>query len=335
MKPSLYDGSTLKTKAAQSGSAQSTVASSIAANTAMDTAIGTLLNNDATITSALTTSVGDVVNVLGAKNLLPMTGQSTVYNGVTYSVSDDGIVTLSGTTTTGSSFNFAANLKVPDSWKGNKVTFSGTKDIVFSGAYCLLIVYDSSNNNLVQFDLNNSNKVFESKVIPSNADHYVLQLQLNGANKAVSGTFKPMVCLESAYANDPTFVPYAMTNRELTEDLLSIGSIVQLANGVYGQTQFDIPSQYRTNKYQFEATIIVTVDNYDHRFSLHVSGDGIVSPSKDVTFVLGGYATSQYNCYAELTVKSTGKAYLNSMFINGTSYINAAQTYAVMRKVAL
>ena len=52
-----YDGSTLKTKVAQSGSAQSSVASSIAANTSLDSAVGTLLNNDATLNTALTNQV--------------------------------------------------------------------------------------------------------------------------------------------------------------------------------------------------------------------------------------------------------------------------------------
>lgn len=82
-----YDGSTLKTKVAQSGSAQSAISTSVAANTSVDSAVGTLLNNDATLSSALTNMEDDLTSIRQTGSQATQTihkGRFFYLNGVLY-----------------------------------------------------------------------------------------------------------------------------------------------------------------------------------------------------------------------------------------------------------
>ena len=287
--------------------------------TTVEAALGGLNSESQSLSSALT----NVENVLGAKNLLPNNGTNASNGNVTYEVQSDGrvIATTTGTRTTNSWFEIATIYLDAGSYILSGCPSGGGENSYLIGVNfndSSVMYYDSGSD--YQFTLNSRTKVLVR-----------IRYSLNYTTLD-SKTFSPMIRL---VGTDSTFVPYAMTNKGLTENLQSIGSIVSLISGAYGQTQFDIPSQYRNNKYQFEVIVTVLVDDIERRLSLNVAGDGVTSPLSKVVFILGGYATAQYNCYAEIDVLNTGKAYLNSVFVNGTSYINAAQTYAVMRKIAL
>lgn len=72
-----YNGSEINTSAAQTGTAQSSVASTIASGTSMDAAIGDLLNNDVTIN----TDLGNVKQALSDLGLTVVDGKlCAVYN---------------------------------------------------------------------------------------------------------------------------------------------------------------------------------------------------------------------------------------------------------------
>jgi hypothetical protein len=74
-----YDGSTLKTKAAQTGSAQSSVSASVAANTSVDSAVKTLLDNDQTLKQALTNVESDVAPIENGTNYSKTYGKGSQF----------------------------------------------------------------------------------------------------------------------------------------------------------------------------------------------------------------------------------------------------------------
>lgn len=152
--------------------------------------------------------------VLGAKNLLkyPYDITAQTLNGMTLTANSDGVVTLNGTTTSLSEFlllgTTSTMLKVADMPSKNLILKgSGSAD------YCNEVIYRDSNNVYIS-DQRAFNDDMEL-VIPSNA-YYMRMAVLVKPNVTLSNAvLYPMLRLASD--TDDTYVPYAMTNRELTE----------------------------------------------------------------------------------------------------------------------
>lgn len=163
--------------------------------------IQTLTNKDTTIES----EISDMVNVLGSKNMLPNTATTQVINGITFTVNDDGSVTANGTATADSSFQIN-KLTLP---KGTYV-LNGCPSGGAATTYRLFALpsgksphYD--NGNGVQFAVTDNTLIY-----------YVRIVIFNG--QTVSNlTFYPMIRPSSIV--DDTYVPYAMTNHELTSQI--------------------------------------------------------------------------------------------------------------------
>lgn len=156
--------------------------------------------------------------VLGAKNLLQNTATSQTINGVTFTVNADGSVTANGTATTN-----VVVINIPISLPIGKYTFSGTNGQ--SGGsdskyYARLrkvggIQFTSSEVSPLPVEsINGSEKAFS--VLQDGLD-IVYQICIYSAAGAISNLkFYPMLRLASD--PDDTYQPYAMTNRELTEN---------------------------------------------------------------------------------------------------------------------
>jgi len=145
--------------------------------------------------------------VLGAKNLLPNTAISQTIRGVTFTVNADGSVTANGTATEGNAslLNWSNTLTLPP----GKYIFSGCPSGGSSTTYALLIQDEPYTESIFEYGDGAVIDISETKTF-----HPYFGYVKNGVTVS-NLTFKPMLRLASD--PDDTYVPYVMTNRELTE----------------------------------------------------------------------------------------------------------------------
>lgn len=150
--------------------------------------------------------IADIVNVYGAKNLLPNNATSQTLNGVTFTVNSDGSVTANGTATANTAlivgrYEFKAN---------QNVILSGCPSTGGPDTYKLLSwpTTAPSSGRRQKEDVGQG-------VLLDYPDNLTCQIQIWIANGQVLNniTFYPMIRLASI--EDDTYVPYVPTNAEL------------------------------------------------------------------------------------------------------------------------
>ena len=143
--------------------------------------------------------------VLGAKNLFHLSSITNTSADITTVDNGDGTVTVSGTPT--SSLTFF--LKSDRPLEAGQYNFSGLAGTTNLSIYKL---YLYNGNTVIKEVLGTSITVVSSDV------HTEVRVAVKNIdnNVAVSGTIKPMIRLASD--TDPTYQPYAMTNKELSEE---------------------------------------------------------------------------------------------------------------------
>lgn len=169
----------------------------------------------------------------GAKNLAvyPYKESSRVDSGVTITDNGDGSLTFSGTANDDIYFNWdSANINLR---KGKYILTGcpqGGADRVFALAFYDGNDYYVDTGSGVEFTL------------PTDLEGGTLYIKVwNGGSFGNGKTFYPMI--RDARITDPTYQPYAMTNRELTERLESIDVVVNASTiniGTY--TSIDVSS---------------------------------------------------------------------------------------------
>jgi len=153
----------------------------------------------------------DMNNILGAKNILPNNATTQVVNGVTFTVNSNGSITVSGTATA-ETWYYVTDY-TPIAWSNDSYLFSG-RGTASTNINYFVALYDSSKTFLREYRNNVSDT---DTIIVQSSDASYMRVDIvvpNGAT--VSGTFYPMI--RPASIQDNTYVPYAMTNRELTDD---------------------------------------------------------------------------------------------------------------------
>lgn len=160
--------------------------------------------------SALTTQE----NFLGAKNLIPNNAFSISNNGVDYTVNNDGTVNTLGTSTARSYITLASMI-VDRSLIGKNVILSGCP----SGGnkttgYDLCIGFYKNTTWTYYYDTGSG-----VEFIVPDYDYYTVYIvvEVSGVNMA-GKKYYPML---RPVGTDDTYVPYAMTNRELTKSVLN------------------------------------------------------------------------------------------------------------------
>lgn len=182
-------------------------------------------NGALTIDKAEQAEVNDIVNVLGAKNLIPypyFDGTSKTNNGITYTVNDDGSITANGTATAGSRFYLISSVSsnMPN---GNYIISDG--DVGDSSSNVQVALWDDSTYTGVVYITNNGEKAFTLSDTPTRTGTSIY-VSVDSGTTVSNLTFYPMLRLASD--PDDTYQPYAMTNRELTEKLQSSASVVEV-----------------------------------------------------------------------------------------------------------
>ena len=183
---------------------------------------------------ALTDEV-ETRSALGAKNLFAKLFTNGSHNGITYTANDDGTVSYSGqinastySTKDSSVFTLPAGSyilsKNPVPAAGSATHRSVLSLIQVGVSAPILQLTDKDEGT---FTLNSSTSV-------------VVRIVFNGYGESYSGTFYPMIRL--ATDSDPTYQPYAMTNKELTADKADKSDLASISiTGTTNNTGLKIP----------------------------------------------------------------------------------------------
>lgn len=154
--------------------------------------------------------------VLGAKNLLPNTNGTEAVTGVTFTVNTDNSVSVSGTPDSGTNPRYEiTHMSLPV----GKYIISGDDKSISPISYGFIGVLKNNTGSYVCGT--EGSGVTDILEVTNTMDVYYFYIRMaNG--KTYSNTFKPMIRLASD--PDDTYVPYAMTNKELTDGLANVGS---------------------------------------------------------------------------------------------------------------
>ena len=162
-------------------------------------------------------AISTIVNVLGSKNICQNTAATQIVNGITYTVNSDKTVTANGTVTSGQPHSYLdlgseIVLRKEVTYKITGCPSGGG----FQTAY-MFYLYNSSRS---LYDEGNG-----IEYTPSADEAFSARIIVYSAAGTVSNLlFKPMICPKSIA--DDTYVPYAMTNRDLTDNRSYVGMVI-------------------------------------------------------------------------------------------------------------
>ena len=155
----------------------------------------------------------DFVNY-GAKNFLENTAVSKAESGVVFTVNSDKSVTVNGTPTADVYFVINPDVSLTP---GERITINGCPEGGGDRLY-MLGVWNSSWAGL-GFSYGSDFTI----TVPQDGKLRI-RIKITGGVTVNNLTFKPMI--RPVYITDPTYVPYGMTNAELTEEMEAINNNV-------------------------------------------------------------------------------------------------------------
>lgn len=173
--------------------------------------------SDVTALTEALSNVDTVISENGAKNLCPNTATDVVRNGITWTVNDNGTIHATYTATANSEVEVSTFSKDdPINKVGATLILSGCPS---SGAVNKYFIYANTYNRTTDEYVNTYYDVGESVQIQPSSTEYIKNVYCKVINnQTVDIEFRPMLTLVSQPNSDYAhYVPYAMTNRELTE----------------------------------------------------------------------------------------------------------------------
>lgn len=223
--------------------------SAVEGETTVEGALGALSTNN----QATQAEVNDIVNVLGAKNILNNeVTTSSDWHGVSRTVNADGTITLNGTSTAWDFANF-------NYVQGQKSIPSGT--YIISGGCentALAVVADG---NIITRKYGSGETIFT--ITDNMVETYArFEISSDKTFTSESSIIKPMIRL----ASDPDniYVPYAMTNRELTDvtQITTLGTPSEVFSSVESGYTINDCSMYKQGKHVW-GTFVLSKDSGD------------------------------------------------------------------------
>ena len=245
------------------------------------------------LNQGLANSLADMNNVLGAKNLLPTTAITQTFNGVTFTANADGTVTVSGTATETVYYGIQyQGFKLPN----KNLILSGCPSGGSSSTYELQVRSTESDSS--QWQMINDHGDSPSFVADNNRV-YVCYIGVMQGQTVSNLVFKPM--LRPASIQDDTYVPYSMTNREMTPYVQAISNPNLLDNPWFTINQRGITTDTRT-----EGTTRYTVDRWILRGAptITVNTDSIVINNSTGTSGHSFYQKIEENIYNKIKGKT-------------------------------
>lgn len=167
-----------------------------------------------------TTGLIDNQNVNGAVNVLPNTATSQVINGVTFTVNDDGTVTANGKATANAEFillsytNALANSLI-EKIRNKAVKLVGCPSGGSGSTYHIRKWGQGSTGTYYD---TGEGVVFTLSETSLSDNQWNFQIRIMSGTTVSNLTFKPMIAPASMDLNYDDYVPYAKSNRELTEE---------------------------------------------------------------------------------------------------------------------
>lgn len=170
-------------------------------------------------------------NVYGAKQKItyPFSDTTKTESGVAFTDNGNGTITLNNTATADVWFNIHRNFGLY--LENGSYKMNGTPVGAGSSCYWYIHYKDTNNNDVFVNDTGDGNEftIQGSYGDANGANVSVYLVALNG--KSFSNvTIKPMIY--DARITDPTFAPFAMTNRELTENKVDSKDVITTATNL-------------------------------------------------------------------------------------------------------
>lgn len=156
--------------------------------------------------------------MLGAKNLLKNTAITETINGITFTVNVDGSVTANGTASSNAALDIGSLTGAKLKEIGNVILTGGLSENVYMG------FRNSDWSYLVR---DNGDGLFIDVSQLNNATTYYVSLSVKNGT-SVNATSYPMLRLASD--TDNVYVPYAMTNKEITDFIAKFNSSLSTAS---------------------------------------------------------------------------------------------------------
>lgn len=149
--------------------------------------------------------------VNGAVNMCPNNGTSQVINGVTFTVNDDKSVTVNGTATASIyAFEFVSNLTLP----AGVYKITGCPDSGSVSTYRIQVYNSASGSNVMTAEDVGNGRAFRL----STTGKLLVRIGISSGTTVSNLVFKPMISVASLNLFYNDYVPYAKSNKELTED---------------------------------------------------------------------------------------------------------------------
>ena len=162
--------------------------------------------------TAQDTTIAKLVDA-GAKNLLKITGTSQTIRNVTFTVNDDGTVTVDGTNNTTSTAVFYLNVLPADTAPNyNGCRLTGCPQGGSTSTYRLAVQLNSSAYTNYASDTGGGTTIHD---VPASDCRVVIAVYPGATVDDL--IFKPMICTAEDHAASDAFVPYTPTLRELYE----------------------------------------------------------------------------------------------------------------------
>lgn len=168
-------------------------------------------------------AIDDIVNVYGSKNLLVNNLVSGTYYTVDVTHNNDGSVTVEGRATQGFNRNVVENMPIK---KGNYIISCYNSDDDYSSNKYFRLYYKLGGGSNVQ--VNGKSKTL---TIDNDTTLTAWIFVSDSYDFTTAVTFYPMIRCDSI--QDDTYIPYAKTNKELTDDLANLPSG---GGGLYSKT---------------------------------------------------------------------------------------------------
>lgn len=175
--------------------------------------------------------INDITGVTGVRNLLKNTATTQTMSGVTFTVNKDSNGNVLNINVNGTP---SADIYFRISSKFNK-----------NGTYYLNGIVNGSNTFRMQAYVYNTSNVFQRsytdygegvEITINDGEYANIEIVIIASGGAISNTkVYPMIRLASD--PDDTYVPYAMTNRELTDGLNTVSAKVNRYSGVFSGSQ--------------------------------------------------------------------------------------------------
>lgn len=246
--------------------------------------------------TAKTAEIATIVNEYGSKNLVDtslISSATGIGGGITRKNNGDGSITYSGTSTVTN----AVYLPLMEGQNLGKGTYIFTPNPTTATTY----IYQIYKNDRYW-----KNFVVTQTIEITEAGKYSIGVAIK-SNPTISNTFKPM--LRYAAIKDDTYVPYAMTNRELTEKVIDTGWITT-GNLKYRKSGYIIALQGSVTPSGSTISITLGTLPNDCRPSqdINIAQAGTDTPSRQIIVKTNGNVVLLFasNCTASHTYAYNG-----------------------------